>query len=197
MFLPTLPLPPLPHIAVPPPPPLPHVEMPHLAMPHLFDLKRLTPHDTARVSHKVTRTRIGKWTLTVTRDAFNGVVACSLDAPGMAVDKGAVAFRFSPKQDTSAAEYRLNDGPVVPVRSNLPTLAGLGVQVVSDDLANPSRGMVYIPVKVIGASSYVWIRTEKRGPARVFKVHDLEAAVFAARADKCEPSFLGEEAVAR
>ena len=185
-------LPPLPHIALPAVPPLPHV-----GVPHLFNPARLTPHDTAPGNRKVNRTVIGKWTLTVSQDAFNGSVSCTLTAPGMVVERGAVAFQFSPKTDTSAAEYRLNDGAVVPVRSHLATLAGLGVQVSSDDLTNPSRGVVYVPVKVVGTSSFVWVRPEKRSPARVFKVRDLDTAVYAARAAKCDPSFLGEEAVAR
>ena len=190
MLLPTLP--PLPHFAIPAAPPLPHI-----GMPHLFNPARLTPHDTASASRKVNRTVIGKWTLTVSQDPFNGSVACTLSTPGMVVERGAVAFQFSPKTDTSAAEYRLNNGSVVPVRSHLATLAGLGVQVSSDDIVNPSHGMVYIPVKVVGTSSFVWVRPEQKSPARVFKVRDLDTALYAARAAKCDPSFLGEEAVAR
>jgi hypothetical protein len=185
-------LPPLPHIPVPVALPVPHI-----SMPHLFNTARLTPNDTVSANRKVSRTNIGRWTLTVAQDPFNGSVACTLTAPGMVVERGAVAFQLSPRADTSAAEYRLNDGAVMPARSHLATLAGLGVQVSSDDIVNPSRGRVYIPVKVVGMSSYVWVRPEKKSPARVFKVRDLDTAVYAARAAKCDPSFLGEEVVAR
>ena len=165
-----------------------HIDLPRGINPAaIFQLHR--PMRSAGLG----RHRFGPWTLEIQRDAFTGVLSCSLRAHRMVFMHASVAFQFSPNLNTFDADYRRDSAAAMPWRTNLMALAGHGVRFQTDDLRNPSGGLVAIPYNAIMGAQAVWIRPSPRSTPVRFKVDRLPIALEVAKRDGCDRSLLGAE----
>jgi hypothetical protein len=129
--------------------------------------------------------RIDGWTLGVRRDAFAASALCRLTRGRAAYDRGVVVFRLSPGTDTSAAVYRIDDGPPRPVTADQMAVASLGLPIWQDDLDNPSGGVVRIPAGKLAGARLVRIETRLNGHVWRARVDHLDAALEASREAGC------------
>ena len=162
----------------------------HFALPHSLAPSSLLRTDVRPAS----AARFGGWILKVARDPFTGARTCTLRAHRMAFDKGAVGFGFSPRLDTFEAVYRVDSGPPHAWRANVMTLAAHGVVFQTDDLPNPSGGLVILPISALRDAREVWIRPSPRSRPTAFRLQHLASALEVAQRRGCSPEFLGVEA---
>jgi len=147
-----------------------------LAMPSVGSLESPPPQHV---------THAGAWRLSTQYDRFADRTACSLQAPHAHYERHAVVFSFSGRTDTSAAVYRVDDGPPMTASDDEMELARLGFAVHQDDLNNPSGGLVRIPQSKLGGARTVSIQPRPRGPATKFDVEGLGDALAAAAKAGC------------
>ena len=138
-----------------------------------------------------TRQQIGQWTLAVKHDRFTGALSCSLTAPQMSFERAALTFRFSRRTETFDAVYRVDAGPAFSWRLSAMALAAHGVQLQTDDAANPSGGRVILPYSALVGGKTVWIRPSEKQRAWPFRIDDLASAVTAAKDAGCGTEFVG------
>ena len=163
-----------------------------MPLPDLSALVALFDHRPAEVS--VHHQHLGQWTLTIRRDRFAAATSCELRAHSMTVARGAVTFRFGPQVRTYDAMYRLDDGPPVSWRVNAMSLASHGALPEGEALANPSEGLVAVPLEALSGAQTIAIRTSARDRPRRFQIGDLPAALRAADALGCDPSLSAQTA---
>jgi hypothetical protein len=133
---------------------------------------------------------IGRWRLDAHRDAFTGQTLCTLTRGGtgpggIEYTHHALVLHLSPKTDTSAALYRLDQGPVYAVKTDQADLAKLGFPLHADDLDNPSAGLVRIPIARVVGARVVSVDYSVGRRVVVFKIDGLAAALDAAAAAGC------------
>jgi len=128
----------------------------------------------------------GGWTLVVRTDAFSTGHVCRLTRPGAEYQRQAVVLHLSPKVDTSQGVYRIDTAPPRSVGDDQATLAGLGFELHNDDLANPSGGLVRIPVGRLLNASAVRVETVAFTASTKFNLGGLRAALDAAKAAGCQ-----------
>ena len=137
----------------------------------------------------VTRSRLGRWVLVAKRDPFSGAITCTLRGERMSVAHSALTFEFSSRADTYDAAYRLDAGPAIPWRASAMTLAASGVRFDTGDAANPSGGLVSLPLGVVAGARTVWVRPSPKAHAVAFKIEDLGPALAAAKSAGCGAAF--------
>jgi hypothetical protein len=135
----------------------------------------------------VEQVRLGEWRLVVSHDRFNGAVVCEIHKPSMTYRRGLLVFEFDHHEDTANAEFRVQNGPARPIVAVATEAAGLGAQFGSDNLRNPSNGVVNIPLAALGGASHVAIRPNIGAKPRSFDLTGLDQAIVAAHGRGCAP----------
>ena len=125
------------------------------------------------------------WTLLVERDRFNGGVSCRAFTRGITYESGLLTVDFGARTNTALAEYRVGGGAVHPAADHVLEAAGLGASFRSRDLANPSGGRVYLPVRVIGEAESLEVRPNPARHARQYSLVGLDAVRAEAQAQGC------------
>lgn len=137
----------------------------------------------------IERHRFDKWTYEIATDRFTGGKSCVVRRGDVSLVNGVVTFRFKPDLDTAAAWYRLDDAVARPVSDYTLELRRAGAPpVASDDLANPSGGLVRLPFSAMKSASKIAIRIDERRSARTFKLAGLALAASASAAKGCDPA---------
>lgn len=136
------------------------------------------------------RTAIGGWRLDLARDAFSGEIACRLrETHGRAFYQGdAVGFRFARARDVSAAVYRVDGGPPRAWRDDLPELLALDTPLDTGTMANPSRGVVLVPWRLLAAANAIVIQPTPGRRARTFRLGGVRGLRMLALARGCAPA---------
>lgn len=134
---------------------------------------------------KVERRHVGGWALKVETDRFTGRLTCSLSKPGIRYERQTLVFQLSRGTNTFDAAYRVDDAPAVSSRSDALELAHQGFALHDDDLANPSGGMVRIPMDRLSGAQTVKIQARPNVMPIRFKVDGLSEALSAAKAMGC------------
>jgi hypothetical protein len=138
----------------------------------------------------VLRQRVGAWTLVATRDAFRNEARCHLSRGAVSYQRSALVFQLSRHVDTFDSVYRIDGREPVHVGDDRAELAALGFALHQNNFANPSGGLVRIPLGRLDNAKEVAIEA---GPGRApmrFAVDGLSAALTAAEGAGCnEASF--------
>ncbi len=134
----------------------------------------------------VERAQVGPWRLEVAHDGFTGKTLCVVRNGDMTYHHGVMTFDFGGGTDTAEAQFRLDDGPPVKTVILASQAAGLGARFGSNDLRNPSGGVVHIPASALGQAQQISIRPGERADHRVFSLGGLPEALDAARAKGCD-----------
>jgi len=135
------------------------------------------------------RTRVSGWTLDIRKDKFTGHQTCSLHRDGMHYERLAVVFRLPGLPDTTRAAYRIDKGPAFLASADQATFARLGFTLQSEDLMNPSGGVVRITVDRLGAGRRVDIESHPYGSSHRYRLDGFTKALARARTWCAEPEF--------
>ncbi len=127
----------------------------------------------------------GGWTLSTSRNAFTGRLACGLSGRAMQVEGGALVLAFPKAVDTSQAWLRIGSEPASPWRRLIPELRQMGVRLRFDDLDNPSRGRVPVPLRLVIDETTLSVAPDERRSPRRFVVAGLRDALERANAQGC------------
>lgn len=130
-----------------------------------------------------THGRIGEWTLRVRSDQFSGGRTCRLSAKHVMYQRGALVFRVSRQSSTLTAVYRIDGGAARAASADALELARMGFTIYQDDLANPSGGVVRIPVRRLQGAKSVAIEVWRE--PMTFNIAGLDAALAAASKAGC------------
>jgi hypothetical protein len=135
------------------------------------------------------RTQVGDWRLDVSRNPFSGDIVCRLrDRHGDAVyQQGAVGFRFSKHWDVAKAVYRLDGGVPRAWRDDLPELLRIGTPIDTGGIANPSQGIVWIPVSRLAGVNAVAIEPRPDRRPKLFHFRGFRGLYELAVARGCAP----------
>lgn len=144
----------------------------------------LSPHPRGDV--QASHYRLEGWRLDVRKDQFSGLTSCKLQRGDVLLERGVAVFQFRRSVDTANALFRLDEGQPQTAGSVAVEAAGLGAQLRTGNLKNPSDGRVTIPYRVIGGARLVSIRPNPRTSHRDFNLVGLPAAVGAAQAQGCD-----------
>lgn len=148
------------------------------ALPHL-------PHLWPQAPAKIVRSHIGAWALKVETDRFSGRLTCSLGRSHITYERQTLVFQLSHHADTTAAAYRIDDGPPIWTNADTLELASLGFELHNDDLANPSGGLVRIPAHRLAGARLVSIEIKAdTNPVR-FRIDRFGDALDAAQKAGC------------
>lgn len=133
------------------------------------------------------RTSVGDWQLDIRFNRFSNEVTCRLRATnGRArYQGGAVGFRFARSWDVAEAVYRLDGGPPHAWRDDLPELVNLGTPIESGGLANPTGGVVWIPLHRLESINSIAIQPRRDRRARIFHFRGLKGLYELAQARGC------------
>jgi hypothetical protein len=131
--------------------------------------------------------RVGAWTVRTHADRFTHASICALSRPQVRYERQALVLQLPARLDTSAAVYRIDDGPLIAVREDAMELARLGFALHDDDLANPSGGRVTVPARRLAGARTVRVEVKPRGAVYKFKVEGLAGALDAAGGLGCRP----------
>jgi hypothetical protein len=139
------------------------------------------------------RARVAGWTIDIRKDKFTGRQTCSLHRDGMHYERRSVVFRLPGLPDTTRAAYRIDNGPAFPVAADQATFARLGFTLQSEDLMNPTGGVVRITVDRLGAARRVDIEARPYGSRRRYRLDGFakalaRASTWCAEADYTRPT---------
>jgi hypothetical protein len=136
-----------------------------------------------------------QWRLDLARNPFSEQLVCHLSARnGRAFyQAGAVAFHFNSRWNTSAAAYRLDNGPPRLMRDDLPELIGLKAPIDRGGLENATQGLVWVPFRLIAPAQAIAIAPTAIHAPRRFPLAGLVAlrALAATRGCTTESAFVG------
>lgn len=132
----------------------------------------------------------GEWVLTVRTDRFTQQTRCRLAnrhgrRPDVTAVPGALAFRFSPKLDTSDAWYRIDDSPPQPWADAYAKLIAAGSLNQAERLDNATGGVVLIPLADITGAGQATIRPTPKAALRLFKFGQAWTMLAAAEQMAC------------
>lgn len=135
------------------------------------------------------RADTGDWRLEIAHDRFSGAIVCRLRARDHRAlyRSGAVGFRFGRGRDVGEAVYRLDGGDLRATRNDLPELFRLGTPIDTGGMANPTEGIVWIPLRLLGDANSVSIEPDPRHRARTFHFRGLKGLYELAQARGCPP----------
>jgi hypothetical protein len=138
----------------------------------------------------VLKERVGNWSLVATRDAFRGEARCRLSRGHVVYQRSALVFQLSRHLDTFDAIYRVDGREPVHVREDSAELAQLGFALHQNNLANPSGGIVRIPLGRLDNAKEVEIQARPGKLPVLLAVDGLGAALTSAQGAGCtEASF--------
>ena len=129
--------------------------------------------------------RVGAWTVRAHTDRFTQRSTCAVARPRVRYERQALVLQLPARLDTSAAVYRIDDGPVISVGADAMELVRLGFALHDDDLANPSGGRVTVPASRLGGAHTIRVEAGPRGAVYTFKVDGLASALDAGRSLGC------------
>ena len=135
------------------------------------------------------RTKVDGWILEWRRDGFSQRQACRLHRGAVTYERQALTFRLSRRVDTASAAYRIDNGRPFFARDDALDLVRLGFALHDDDLANPSGGVVRIPIAKLEGARWVVIEPEPQAPRTRFAVEGFSAALVGARSRCAEEDF--------
>jgi hypothetical protein len=150
----------------------------------LIDLPAI-PLPWTRGDTRIERSHIGAWRLVVETDRFTGRLTCQLQRGGIAYERQALVFHLSSRVDTTNAAYRIDGGPTVWSRTDAMELAGLGFALYNDDLANPSGGLVRVPMRRVMGAHAISIQPKANASAIKFNIQGFDLAMKAADKAGC------------
>lgn len=126
------------------------------------------------------------WVLVVEKDRFTGESRCTgRRRGGVTYRNGVVTFRFGEHVGTAQAQFRVDGGPARWARDFAVEAAGKGASFRSDNLDNPTGGLVHLPASVLQGAGSVAIRPDRDGRARTFSLKGLAETMAAAQAQGC------------
>lgn len=135
--------------------------------------------------------RIPAWGIRVVRDRFTGDSRCALvqgrhNKPGLSYAHGAVAFQFARQLNTTAASFKIDNGPVRAWSAVYPELVETGATLEGRSLDNPTSGKVLLPLAQLKGAHTVTIRPTPRAHPRLFSVDGLSDALGTAKNLGCD-----------
>ena len=146
------------------------------------------PHRPARpAAHASQRHlyKLGPWFIAVHPDAFAGTTRCQLHTGEVSLQRDTLIFRVSREGDTTAAVYRIDNGPPRRVAEAFDVLEARGLFPQRGWIIDPNGGEAALPVAYVSGATVVTIRvTPKRRPHR-FAVGRLAEAEAAAKGLGC------------
>ena len=148
----------------------------------LITLLQLFPH--YREAHP-RHWHIQHWAIEVDTHRFTGAKSCRLERERVSYRREALVFRFAEHIDTSGATYRIDAGTPQSAKADLVTLAKLGFALYSNDLDNPTGGIVRIPIARLESARSVWIQPRTDHYPVEFPIAGLAAALDSERAAGC------------
>ncbi|PXA78649.1 hypothetical protein DMC25_22375 [Caulobacter sp. D4A] len=131
------------------------------------------------------------WEMRIERDGFTGLTRCRLYAPStvfqgrMTYARDVLGFHLGEDVDVGEAWYSIDDKPPVAWRDDFPTLASRREPLSTDNLFNPTGGVVLIPHDKLDGARTVTIRAGRDQTPRRFRLKGFERALAAARANGC------------
>jgi len=125
------------------------------------------------------------WTLVVEKDRFSGDVQCRGLGRGMTYKDGVLTFHMGRSVNTAQAEFRLDQGPAKAAGDFAVEAAGRGAAFRTDNLLNPSGGLVHLPIETVRPATTVSIRADRDRRARTYRLRGLERTLEAAKAQGC------------
>ncbi|KSB87931.1 hypothetical protein AS593_18625 [Caulobacter vibrioides] len=134
---------------------------------------------------------LGGWEMRIERDGFTGQARCrlylsrTLRGPRISYADGVFGFHMGDKVDVADAWYRIDNGPPRAWRDDLPALATRGEPLATNDLFNPTGGVVLIARDKLAGAGTVTIRSDRGSAPRRFRMKGFEAALAAARYNGC------------
>lgn len=134
------------------------------------------------------------WDMRIERDGFTGLTRCRLYAPGSVLQgrityaRGVLGFHLGEDVDVAGAWYSIDDKPPVAWRDDFPGLAEIREPLRTENLFNPTGGVVLIPRDKLAGARTVTIRSERGETPKRFRLKGFEQALVAARANGCAPT---------
>jgi hypothetical protein len=125
------------------------------------------------------------WTLVVEKDRFSGEVQCRGLGRGMSYKNGVLTFHMGINVNTALAEVRLDQGPAKAAGEFAIAAAGRGAAFRTDNMLNPSGGLVHLPVEVVRPAATVSIRADRDRRAKTYRLRGLEQTLEAAKTQGC------------
>ena len=151
----------------------------------LLSVALLFPLPWARPAINASTYHVGHWTLTVQQDRFSDRRICQLTNGNVSIVRGAVVFHFPETVDTTQAVYRIDDGVPTEAAADTLSLAHAGFAIYSDDLTNPSGGLVRIPISKLLDAQTIRIAPGEGAPPRTYDVYGVRDAIERARLADC------------
>lgn len=143
------------------------------------------------------------WEMRIERDGFSGLTRCRLYAPSgllqgrITYARDVLGFHLGEKVDVADAWYSIDDAPPTAWRDDFPLLAARREPAATDNLFNPTGGVVLIPRDKLKGAHTVTIRAERGRTPRRFRLMGFEQALAAARANGCDDGEAGSDAFQR
>jgi hypothetical protein len=148
----------------------------------------LMPAPLGHGSGKIMTIKESGWVLKVRSDPFSGRISCHLTKRNAVYLKHAIVFQLSRRLDTSDASYRIDDGRPILSRSDQLNLARLGFALQTDDLDNPSGGLVRIPEDRLAGASNIQIEPKSYSRPIKFKLEGFSKIMTKAQDAGCKPA---------
>lgn len=132
----------------------------------------------AAKSVKVDTYAQGGWLLTVQTDTFAHQTTCWLaDRNGqhsdITVDRQFITFHFGSGMDTTGAWYAIDKAPARAWRAQITSRIDRGDMAEAESLANPTLGLMAVPVEELNDAQTVIVRPMARGRLRAFDLSTL------------------------
>lgn len=132
------------------------------------------------------------WQFSMTKDRFAGTIRCQVYQGGKAHPKvsylhHALVFHFQKRINTFDAIYRLDGGSPKRWQDLYPKVIDAGVTLDGDSLANPTGGLVIMPLSEVASVHTVTIRPTPTAKPHTFIIDGYSDAIDAARARGCQP----------
>ncbi|WP_158914572.1 hypothetical protein [Caulobacter sp. S45] len=130
--------------------------------------------------------KVEQWIVQTRIDGFNGKLTCRLGAPGMAYRPGVIVFRLGRFGDTAAAEFRLDSGSAMSVRTVDDEAASARFHASLGEIDFRSWNVVALPLESLVKAERIDIRPSPTRSARSFKLSGLSRAMDAAHNLGCK-----------
>jgi hypothetical protein len=134
---------------------------------------------------KESDTQFGQWQLERVIDTFAHAQTCRLVHAHVVVTTAAARLELGKSVDTADALYRIDGGPLLAARLDIPRLVAAGVKVQDDSVPNPSGGAVIVPISRLKDASRVDVRPNAKSPIYNFTLRGLASALQRANDRGC------------
>ena len=156
-----------------------------MILPMLLSAAMLFPTPWSRAPSETSLHKVGRWSLEVRLNRFSGRATCRLTNGNVSIVRGVVIFRFPKTVDTVRAVYRIDDGAPTDVSADTLALAQAGLALYSDDLRNPSGGLVRVPAPKLLDAQTIKIAPSPEARPVTFNVFGVRDAIERARLADC------------